>query len=146
MKMKKTERIALLRDEYLKGKSDEERRMFDEKNIDKQYGAIMAWKRRKLESSKKVKETVEEKEEATVSSIVAVLNKVRDEIHSLKTLTDEDRGRLYDAFNAATDQVNNFDRYKKSELLQRLESERDEVFRHGESLNRKIDELRQQLS
>lgn len=143
--MKKTERIALLRDEYLKGRSEEERRLFDEKDVDKQYGAIMAWKRRRQESSKKVKETAEEKEEATVASIVAVLNKVRDDIHSLKSLTDEDRGRLYDAFNAATDQVNNFDRYKKSELLQRLESERDEVFRHGENLNRQIDELRQQL-
>lgn len=143
--MKKTERIALLRDEYLKGRSEEERRLFDEKDVDKQYGAIMAWKRRRQESSKKIKETADEKEEATVSSIVAVLNKVRDDIHSLKSLTDEDRGRLYDAFNAATDQVNNFDRYKKSELLQRLESERDEVFRHGENLNRQIDELRQQL-
>ena len=143
--MKKTERIALLREEYLRGKSEEERRQFDEKDVDKQYGAIMAWKRRKNEAQKKAKETVEEKEEATVSSIVAVLCKVKDDIHSLKALTDEDRGRLYDAFNAATDQVNNFDRYKKSELLQRLESERDEVFRHGESLNRRIDELRQQL-
>lgn len=144
--MKKTERIALLRDEYLRGKSDEERRMFDEKDVDKQYGAIMAWRRRKQESSKKVNETVEEKEEVSVSTIVAVLNKVKDEIHSLKSLTDEDRGRLYDALNAATDQVNNFDRYKKSELLQKLESERDEIFRKGESLNRRIDELRQQLS
>lgn len=45
--MKKTETIALYLDDYFNGKSDEEKQSFYEKSIEKQYSAIMAWKRRR---------------------------------------------------------------------------------------------------
>lgn len=143
--MKKSERIALYRDAYLKGKSEEECRRFDEKDVEKQYGAIMAWKRRKDEAARQYRRANATEEEATPRTIAAVLIRVKSDIHSLKSLSDEDRGMLYDALNGALDEVNNFDRYKKAELLQRLESQRDEIYRQGEDLNRQIDELRQQL-
>ena len=45
--MKKTDTIALYLEEYLNGKSDEDRQRFYEKPVEKQYSTIMAWKRRR---------------------------------------------------------------------------------------------------
>ncbi len=138
--MKKTETIALYRDEYLKGKSEEECIRFDEKDIEKQYGAIMAWKRRtKAAAADKVKNDV------SVSAIVAVLKKAKADIPTLKTLSDNDKSKLYEALNGALDEVTNFERYKKMELLRHLESERDKITKQGDDLTRQIDEIRQQL-
>lgn len=49
--MKKTETIALYRDAFLEGKDEETRRKFDEKDINKQYSSIIAWRRRRNISS-----------------------------------------------------------------------------------------------
>ncbi|MBD5358410.1 MAG: hypothetical protein HDR88_15730 [Bacteroides sp.] len=138
--MKKIERIALYREAFLKGKSEEECRKFDEKDIDKQYGSIMAWKRRSDAA------TTHKKEEASVNAIISLLKRVKLDIPSLKTLSEEDRGRITDAINAAMEEVVNFDRNKKAILLKKLESEREEINKQGETLNRQIEELRQQLS
>lgn len=137
--MKKTERIALYRDAFLKGKSEEECRKFDEKDIDKQYGSIMAWKRRSEAAA------THRKDETSVNSILALLKRVKIDIPSLNILSDDDRSRLTSAINAAMDEVNNFDRNKKAILLQQLESERDAIHLKSENLNRQIEELRYQL-
>lgn len=142
--MKKTDTIAFYRDAYLNGKSDEEIRMFDEKGIDKQYGSIMAWKRRsRLAAESQGRK--EEKEAVSVISIVALLRKVKTDIRSLERLNDTDREKLHEALEGAMDEVNNFDRYKMEKLIRELEDKRQEINKEEENLRRQIEELRQQL-
>lgn len=144
--MKKTDTIAFYRDAYLEGKSDEERRMFDEKGIDKQYGCIMAWKRRARLAAQGKSESKSTFEPVTVSSILALLKKAKEDIAILEKLNDAERGKLQDAISGVKDEVDNFDRYRLVKLVEMLESKREEINKEEEKLRRQIEELRQQLS
>lgn len=137
--MKKTETIALYIDEFLNGKSDEDRQQFYEKPVDKQYSTIMAWKRRRDLSGNN----------ANVSSVAAMtetLRKVRKAIPALDSLTPKDADRLRAALNEIYYDIDNFDKIKKGQLLRELESEKEKIVKQTENLDRKIEALRQELS
>lgn len=137
--MKKTETIALYIDEYLNGKSEEERQQFYEKPVDKQYSTIMAWKRRRdLAGSN-----------ANVSSVAAMteaLRKVKKAIPALDSLSPKDADRLRTALHEIYYDIDNFDKIKKGQLLRELESEKEKIIKQTESLDKKIEALRQELS
>ncbi|MDE5714423.1 MAG: hypothetical protein K2I16_12500, partial [Muribaculaceae bacterium] len=126
-------------DEYLNGKSDEERQQFYEKPVDKQYSTIMAWKRRRdLAGSN-----------TNVSSVAAMteaLRKVKKAIPSLDSLSPKDADRLRTALHEIYYDIDNFDKIKKGQLLRELESEKEKIVKQTESLDRKIEALRQELS
>lgn len=137
--MKKTETIALYRDAFLEGKDEETRRKFDEKDINKQYSSIIAWRRRRNISS-------DDDEQPSAALALELLKKAKKVINDLDSLSPRDSEKLWDAANEVADDVNNFDRIKKSRLIKELESEKEKLQRQGENLERKIEALKQQLS
>lgn len=136
--MKKTETIALYIDDYLNGKSDDDRQRFHEKPVDKQYSTIMAWKRRREIANSNANLT-------NVSAMVETFKKIKKAIAELDTLSSKDAEKLHIAINEIICDIDNFDKIKKSQLLRELESEKERIARETENLERKIEALRQEL-
>ncbi len=137
--MKKKETIALYLDDYFNGKSDEEKQSFYEKSIEKQYSAIMAWKRRRDMSGAA-------SNPSSVATILEALKKVKRAIPALDTLSPKDADKIRTALNEIYNDVDNFDKIKKGQLLRELESEKEKIERQTENLQRKIEALRQELN
>ncbi len=136
--MKKTDTIALYLDEYMSGKSEEDKNKFLEKPVDKQYAAIMAWKRRKEISGATGSP-------ASPAAMLEVLKKIKKAIPELDSLSQKDSEKLRTALNEIIYDIDNFDKIKKAQLLRALEDEKDRISRQGEDLDRKIEALRQEL-
>lgn len=136
--MKKTDTIALYIDEYMSGKSDEDRNKFLEKPVDKQYAAIMAWKRRKEIAGASGSP-------ASPAAMMEVLKKIKKTIPELDNLSQKDADKLRSTLNEIIYDIDNFDKIKKAQLLRELENEKDRISRQGEDLDRKIEALRQEL-
>lgn len=137
--MKKTDTIALYRDEYLAGKDDEARRAFDEKSVERQYSCIVTWRRRRKLTAPAKNDT------SSPTAIADSLRKLRDALHALPSLADSDRQKILEAAEAVADDVRNFDRIKKGQLLRELQSEQEKMNREREQLEQRINALRQDL-
>lgn len=136
--MKKSETIALYIEEFLEGRSEEERQRFHEKDLAKQYSSIMAWKRRRDLASNA-------DNLSSVTSMFETLKKIRKAIPNLEVLPQKDADKLRGVLNEIHDDINNFDRIKKGQLLRELENEREKIARQGENIDRQIEALRQEL-
>jgi len=124
--MKKTETIALYRDTFLEGRDEIDRRKFDEKNVDKQYASIMAWKRRK--------ELANTTNKISVSSISGILKNVKKTIVELPELQTKDAEKLVALVDAIKSEIADFEIIKKGQLLRKLRSQRN-------SLDKEIEQL-----
>lgn len=124
--MKKSETIALYRDAFLEGKDEIDRRKFEEKTEDKQYAAIMAWKRRKSLSESAV--------DNSAAGIIDVLKKARKNILSIQNLSAKDSEKIAKLAEALADDVKNFDLIKKGRRLRELKSQRSSLDREIEIL------------
>lgn len=138
--MKKKDVIALYRDAFLEGKDEEAIRRFDEKDLSKQYGSIMAWKRRQ-----RLANADGNTEQSSVNSILELLKKAKKDVAALESLLPKDRERLSTAINLLKEDIDNFDRIRKARLLRQLESEQEKMNREKDNLDRKIEALRQEL-
>ncbi|MDE5675599.1 MAG: hypothetical protein K2I44_09700, partial [Muribaculaceae bacterium] len=74
------------------------------------------------------------------------LRKVKKAIPSLDSLSPKDADRLRTALHEIYYDIDNFDKIKKGQLLRELESEKEKIVKQTESLDRKIEALRQELS
>lgn len=135
--MKKTETIALYLDDYFNGKSDEEKQSFYEKSIEKQYSAIMAWKRRRDMSGAA-------SNPSSVATILEALKKVKRAIPALDTLSPKDADKIRTALNEIYNDVDNFDKIKKVSYCANWNPKKIE--RQTENLQRKIEGTRQELN
>lgn len=145
--MKKTETIALYKEAFLAGKPEEIRRKFEEKDVEKQYSSIIAWRRRQRKSTADAPEEEKmEKQPLTPSSILASLREIKNTIPTFDELPHEMREQLLGVLGEIISDIHNFDRIKKSQLLSKLESEQEEINRQRDTLQQRIDSLRQELS
>ncbi|MDE5874497.1 MAG: hypothetical protein K2H15_02525 [Muribaculaceae bacterium] len=140
--MKKTETIALYKEAFLAGKDEETRRRFEEKDVEKQYGSIIAWRRRQKKSQSEQEET----DVMTPAAIIDCLKKIKKNIPDLPTLGQTEAEKLLSLTGEIADDVRNFERIKKSQLLSRLESEQQEIDRQRNSLQERINNLRNELN
>ncbi len=143
--MKKTETIALYKESFLAGKPEEVRRRFEEKDMEKQYSSIIAWRRRQRKSTPEEHEETPQPE-LTPTSIISTLERIKAAIPEFDNIPHEDREAMLRLTGEITSDIQNFDRIKKSQLLSRLETEQEEMNRQRESLQQRIDSLRQELS
>ncbi|MDE6792869.1 MAG: hypothetical protein K2J48_07290 [Muribaculaceae bacterium] len=145
--MKKTETIALYKEAFLAGKPEDVRRKFEEKDMEKQYSSIIAWRRRQRKSSVDAPEEEKmEKQPLTPTSILESLREIKNTIPTFDELPHEMREQLLSVLGEITSDIHNFDRIKKSQLLSKLESEQEEINRQRDTLQQRIDSLRQELS
>lgn len=140
--MKKTDTIALYKEAFLAGKDEETRRRFEEKDVEKQYGSIIAWRRRQKKSQT---ESVDN-EVMTPAAILDCLKKIKKNIPDLPSLGQGDAEKILSLIGEIADDIRNFDRIKKSQLLSRLESEQQEIDRQRNSLQERINNLRNELN
>ncbi|MDE6576678.1 MAG: hypothetical protein K2K58_00700 [Muribaculaceae bacterium] len=137
--MKKTETIALYKEAFLAGKPDEVRRRFEEKDIEKQYSSIIAWKRRQHKGAPIQQDAF------TPASILETLRKIKSAVPDLPSLSQGETESLLGVLGEITSDIHNFERIKKGQLLSKLESEQAEINRQRESLQQKIENLSQEL-
>jgi len=125
--MKKSETIAMYRDAFLEGKDEIDRRRFDEKTEDKQYAAVMAWKRRLALSS-------EPREKSSAAAIADSLKRIKKEIEQLTDLSPREATKIHAMIESISYDITNFDLIKKGRRLRQLKSQRQNLDREIELL------------
>lgn len=123
----KSETIKAYLDEYLQGKSEEKREEFLSKDIDRQYSAIMAWKRRR--------DIKGETKGLNAADVIKHASSLADLIDMTESFSEKEMAKMHEAIDAAKERLNNFNRMKKSKELRELQ-------RAQEELQRRIDSLR----
>lgn len=144
--MKKSETIAFYKEAFLDGKPEEVRRRFEEKDMEKQYSSIIAWKRRQRKAAVAAESAEDEPHLTSPNDILRTLRQIKEQIPALEALPHEIADQMLGVLGEITNDIHNFDRIKKSQLLSKLESEQEEINRQRDSLQQKIDSLRQELS
>ncbi len=112
--------------EYLEGKSEGRRNAFLLKDIDRQYSAIMAWKRRK--------EMKEESKGISAQDIIKHASSLSELIDMAENFTDREAQKLHEALDAAKEHLDNFHRVRKSRELRELQKAQEELQRRIDSL------------
>ncbi len=128
--MKREDTIAMYREDFLKGKTEAQCKKFDEKDINKQYGSIMAWKRREGLSKSRPR-----KAPMSSASILDELKRVKKNIPALD-LSEKDIEKTLAILASIQEDLKNFEDTKKAQRLRDLKSKRS-------SLDREIQELEQ---
>ena len=138
--MKKSETVALHRDAYLLGKDEEAIKRFNEKELEKQYIAIMNWKR-KQNAAAGVSAL-----SSTVKDVLAHLKEAHKSLQKLETLSPKDSEKLHNAVEDFKQSIIDFEKIKKQQLIQELKSKKDKLYSEGQDLERKIEALQQELN
>lgn len=128
--MKKEETVAALREEYLAGKSVEEREAFVNKPIEKQYSTLMTWKHRRAKSTPKAAPRKEQPKgivEYLAAACKAVTTDADLSAETLAVIRYKVEA-LYDAMN--------------SELLRRREAEIAALEQQQQAIASRLEELR----
>lgn len=124
--MKKSETIALYREEFLKGKDEIDRRQFNEKSEERQYSSIMAWKRRR--------EIAASKSEKGLPQIVNAIKDALKILPELPELPAKEAEKLLSLVRNLENDIENFEAIKKGQLLKKLKSQRISLDREIEML------------
>lgn len=124
--MKKSETIALYREEFLKGKDEIDRRQFNEKSEERQYSSIMAWKRRR--------EIAASKSEKGLPQIVNAIKDALKILPELPELPAKEAEKLLSLVRNLENDIENFEAIKKGQLLKKLKSQRISLDREIEIL------------
>lgn len=117
--MKKEEVIQKYLEEYLQGKDEAARENFLSKGIDRQYGNIMAWKRRHLTKASRESVTAEQ----LLDEIkVAVLH-----VRNLQEMTEKEAAKLLHQTELLKEAIKTFDDMQKERKLAELRARRAEL-------------------
>lgn len=128
--MKKSDTIALYRDAYLEGRDEVDRRNFEEKDENRQYAAIMSWKRRQ-EIAAGAKEAVNAN---TPNGVYDLVKKAHKALLALNELQQKDQLRLMEAVDRLKEDTDNFEQILKGRRLKELRAQLS-------NLNREIEQL-----
>lgn len=133
---KREETIQRYLSEYLEGKSDEKRREFMERSLEKQYAAIMAWKyRREEKKGSRHKNRNSRLQGLSAAEVIKHIKSLPDLIDMIENLQDADFDVMYAGLDAAREALHNYHSNRRAREIAALEMERDEI-------QRKIDALR----
>lgn len=128
MRSTREETIRQYAEQYLEGRTEEQRREFYERPMARQYSNIMAWKRRRERKNP----TVEALEVATVLKHAQSLAEMID---MTETMTEAEMQAMHAAVDAAKETLNNYYRVRNTRELQLLKRQQEEI-------QRRIDQLR----
>lgn len=127
--MKRADTIALYKEQYLSGRDEIDRRKFEEKDEQRQYSAIMAWRNRR-----KAAEQRSDAAEATPASVAEMLKSAKRAVESFDELSDKDSERLIAALNELKTEITDFDLIRKTRKLKQLRAQRQDLDREIERL------------
>ena len=117
--MKKEETIQKYVDDFLAGKSEQERIEFLEKDLSRRYSAIMAWKRRR--------EIKEATKLSGVDDILLILSQAKRAIENAKSLCDSDLSKIQDASDAVSEAITRYRQLKTQKEIEILEKQQQEI-------------------
>lgn len=117
--MKREETIRLHLEQYLEGKSEEEREAFLAKDLNRQYSAIMAWKRRA--GLKKAAEGI------TAADLLKHIRSITRLIPLATSLTPRQVTEITEALDEAREMIGNYERDRARRELQELERQQKDL-------------------
>lgn len=124
--MKKTDTIAMYREAYLAGRDEADRKAFEEKDVARQYTAIMSWKRRQELAASAPSRLAGQ---GSVASIIEAVRNACKALQSMEELSSRDSERLSEAVSQLRYELENFDIIRKGRRLKELRSRRSELDR-----------------
>lgn len=128
MRMTREETIRRYAEEYLEGRSDEQRREFYERPMARQYSNIMAWRRRQEKRNA-------QPESLDVAAVLKHAQSLATMIDLTETMTETEMQAMHAAVDAAKETLNNYYRVRNTRELRELK-------RRQEEIQRRIDQLR----
>ena len=100
--MKKSETVALYRDAFLAVKDEDAIQKFAEKELEKQYIAIMNWKRKQKASAGMSALS------STVKDVLSHIKEAHKSLQKLETLSPKDSEKLHMAIEDFRQSINDF--------------------------------------
>lgn len=126
--MKKSETIEKLAEAYLADKNEEQRRAFWEKDENRRYSAIMAWKRRN---------ELKEAGAANIPDIIRTIRSAVKEIGRLESLPEREAEKLLDEIDALRRNVTDFDSIRALREIRELEEQKARLEKRMQELRAK---------
>ncbi|MDE7381185.1 MAG: hypothetical protein K2N03_03535 [Muribaculaceae bacterium] len=117
--MKREEFVARHIEEYLEGKDDDYRRSFLSKPLDRQYGTLQTWKRRKLSK--------EAKEVADIEEIIYNLKCCALKISNLPELNEKNEARLLKSIDSVKNTIEGYKETVRQRKLKELKDLRSKL-------------------
>lgn len=141
MRRTKQETIDFYRKDFSAGRSDEFILQFNSKDVNKQYAAIMNWKR-----SLRNQEISDNKEKQyTFSKLMKHLKDAKFTLENLSSISQKDVEKACEIIDIIKDGIENFDRIKKQRVLEDLIKQEEKLQKEGNSLRKKITDLKNEL-
>ncbi|MCM1378079.1 MAG: hypothetical protein NC097_06890 [Clostridium sp.] len=119
--MKIEEVVRKFQEDYLKGKTQEEREAFFAKDIKRQYGNIQAWKRRSIVKASR--------EELAPEDIVTNLKCAIQHIKNLTKVSDKELGKISREIDNLRELVDDFGRIRRENQLKELRQQQRQLER-----------------
>ena len=137
-----TQTIADNIDAFLADKSDDYKNKFYNKTERQQYAAINNWKR----NAKNLGVATKDLAKVTASNIVAYLKDAHKKLQKMETLSPKDKQKIVSWLDNIKGSLDNFDRIKKQQLLEALQSEKVELAKKNDDLEKQISNLQNELA
>lgn len=128
MRSTREETIRQYAEQYLEGRTEEQRREFYERPMARQYSNIMAWKRRRERKNPTI-------EALEVAAVLKHAQSLAEMIDMTDTMTEAEMQAMHAAVDTAKETLNNYYRVRNTRELQLLK-------RRQEEIQRRIDQLR----
>lgn len=128
MRSTREETIRQYAEQYLEGRTEEQRREFYERPMARQYSNIMAWKRRRERKNPTV-------EALEVAAVLKHAQSLAEMIDMTDTMTEAEMQAMHAAVDTAKETLNNYYRVRNTRELQLLKRQQEEI-------QRRIDQLR----
>ena len=130
MRTSREDTIRQYAEEYLAGRSDEQRQEFFSKPIARQYSNIMAWRRRNDK-----RQAAQEPEALSVAAVITHALALPRLIDLTVTMSAQEMQEMQEAADAIKQTLNNYYRVRNTRELQALKQRQEEI-------QRRIDQLR----
>lgn len=128
MRSTREKTIRQYAEQYLEGRTEEQRREFYERPMARQYSNIMAWKRRRERKNPTV-------EALEVAAVLKHAQSLAEMIDMTETMTEAEMQAMHAAVDTAKETLNNYYRVRNTRELQLLKRQQEEI-------QRRIDQLR----
>lgn len=128
MRSTREETIRQYAEQYLEGRTEEQRREFYERPMARQYSNIMAWKRRRERKNPTI-------EALEVAAVLKHAQSLAEMIDMTETMTEAEMQAMHAAVDTAKETLNNYYRVRNTRELQLLKRQQEEI-------QRRIDQLR----
>lgn len=119
--MKIQEVVRKFQEDYLKGKTQEEREAFFAKDIKRQYGNIQAWKRRSIVKASR--------EELAPEDIVTNLKCTFQHIKNLTKVSDKELAKISREIDNLKELIDDFGRIRRENQLKELRQQQRQLER-----------------